>query len=98
MKSKYQRRKKAKKGSLIAGGALALAGLVAMPFTGGASGAATAAGAGMMGLTIGTITLTTAELAIIAGITAGFGLGVVGLAKGFNVSFKPTGEVLIEKK
>ncbi|MBO5013135.1 MAG: hypothetical protein J6C57_03745 [Paludibacteraceae bacterium] len=98
MKSKYQRRKKAKKGSLIAGGALALAGLVAMPFTGGASGAATAVGAGMMGLTIGTITLTTAELAIIAGITAGFGLGVVGLAKGFNVSFKPTGEVLIEKK
>lgn len=98
MKSKYQRRKKAKKGSLIAGGALALAGLVAMPFTGGASGAATAVGAGMMGLTIGTVTLTAAELAIIAGITAGFGLGVVGLAKGFNVSFKPTGEVLIEKK
>lgn len=94
MKTKYQRHKKAKKGSLIAGGALALAGLVAMPFTGGASGAATAVGAGMMGLTIGTVTLTAAELAIIAG----FGLGVIGVVKGFNVSFKPTGEVLIEKK
>ncbi len=94
MKTKYQRHKKAKKGSLIAGGALALAGLVAIPFTGGVSGAATATGIGMMGLTIGTVTLTTAELAIIAG----FGLGVIGVVKGFNVSFKPTGEVLIEKK
>jgi hypothetical protein len=94
MKTKYQRRKKNKKGNLIAGGALALAGLVAMPFTGGASGAATAVGAGMMGLTIGTVTLTAAELAIIAG----FGLGVIGVVKGFKVSFKPTGEVLIEKK
>ena len=53
-----------------------------------------ATGIGMMGLTIGTVTLTTAELAIIAG----FGLGVIGVVKGFNVSFKPTGEVLIEKK
>lgn len=94
MKTKYQRHKKAKKGSLIAGGALALAGLVAIPFTGGVSGAATATGIGMMGLTIGTVTLTAAELAIIAG----FGLGVIGVVKGFNVSFKPTGEVLIEKK
>ena len=54
----------------IAGGALALiGGVVAAPFTGGASLAGSAAGVVAMGATIGTITLTATELAMILGVT-----------------------------
>ena len=52
----------------IAGGALALiGGVVAAPLTGGTSLAGSAAGLVAMGATIGTITLTTAELAMVLG-------------------------------
>lgn len=63
----------------IAGGALALiGGVVAAPFTGGTSLAGSAAGVVAMGATIGTITLTTTELAMI--------LGVGGLLGGYAIS------------
>lgn len=52
-------------------GALALiGGVAAAPFTGGASLAGSAAGLAAMGLTIGTITISTAELAMILGFAA----------------------------
>ncbi len=56
----------------MAGGVLAIiGGVLAVPFTGGASLAGCAAGAAAVGLTVGTISLTTAELAMILGTVLG---------------------------
>ena len=81
---KIQRKKKIKKGGMIAGGALAVGGILAAPFTGGTSLAGTVAGASMMGLTIGAITLTTAQLAIILGS----GIAAYGIYKGAIIVFE----------
>ena len=63
------RRRKAK--VAIGFGALAVIGcLAAAPFTGGASLAGIVMGATAMGLTIGTVTISTAELAMILGFAA----------------------------
>lgn len=83
---KMHRRTKTKKAAKIAGIALIAASAVAIPFTFGASAAGIAAGAA--GLTIGTLTMTTAELAIICG----FALGTFGIYKGSKVEFKMTSE------
>lgn len=67
------RKRKAKSAKKIAmgGGALALiGGIAAAPFTGGVSLAGSVAGATAMGLTVGTITISTAELAMILGFAA----------------------------
>ena len=58
----FQSRQKRKKTAKVVGGITAALGVLAIPFTGGASAAATAAG-----LTIGTLTISTAELLIIVG-------------------------------
>ena len=67
LRRRYGIRKVAKTGSLAIG--LAAACLVAAPFSGGTSliglGALAGAGAVAAGLTVGTVTLSTAELAII---------------------------------
>lgn len=65
-------RSRKRKTKVAAGvGALALiGGVAAAPFTGGASLAGSAAGLAAMGLTIGTITISTAELAMILGFAA----------------------------
>ena len=55
---------KVKKGAKVRGVVLAIGGLLAIPFTGGASAGLPAAG---MALTVGTITVSTAELAILCG-------------------------------
>lgn len=63
------RRRKAK--VAIGFGALAvIGGLAAAPFTGGASLVGTVMGATAMGLTVGTVTICTAELAMILGFAA----------------------------
>ena len=55
----------------MGGGALALiGGIAAAPFTGGVSLAGSVAGATAMGLTVGTINISTAELAMILGFAA----------------------------
>lgn len=66
------RRRKAKvaKGAIGFGALAVIGGLVAAPFTGGASLAGTVMGATAMGLTVGTVTISTAELAMILGFTA----------------------------
>ncbi len=63
MANKILRKKKLKKGSLIVGGASILGGIALLPFTGGASAIAIA-----QGLTIGGITISTAEVIIGAGV------------------------------
>lgn len=87
LKKKKKRSKRAK----IAGGALALAGIAALPFTGGASAAATGAGLTAMGLTLGggAIVISTAELAILVG----GGVALAAILKGRKVKLQPDGTV-----
>lgn len=62
------RKKKVGTAAMIGGGLAVLGGVVAAPFTGGASLAGSAAGAAALGLTIGTVTISAAELAMILGV------------------------------
>ena len=92
IRKKYETRKKLSKGAVIVGGAIAVAGVVAAPFTGGTSLAGTAAGLGAMGLTIGAVTISTTELALILGVV------VYGIKKGAKMKFTKDGEIIIEPK
>lgn len=98
IRKRYETKKKVRKRGVIAGAAIAVAGIVAAPFTGGISLIGTAAGLGAMGLTIGVVSLTATELAIILGIIAGAGLAAYGIYKGAKVTFRPDGTVVIEPK
>ena len=88
---KIIKKKKRKKGALIGGAVLALGGLIALPFTGGASAVGIFAG---LGLTIGTITMSAAELAIIVGGS----IAIIGLIKDYDVKFNSDGSVELKKK
>lgn len=91
---KMQKKKKVKKGAVIAGGALAVGGILAAPFTGGTSLAGTATGLAMAGATIGAITLTAGELAMILGSATL--VSMYAIYKGAKIKFsvnKQTGEV-----
>ncbi len=67
---KIRSRKKVKKVAIGVGTLALVGGVIAAPFTGGASLAGSVAGATAMGLTVGTITISTAELAMILGFAA----------------------------
>ena len=83
-------RKKTTNAAKIAGIAIAAGGLLAIPVTGGLS-----SGLSLMGLTVGTVTLTTAELAIIIG----GGLAALRIClMGLKVSINKDGTVIIEPK
>lgn len=90
LKKKKKRSKRAK----ITGGVLALAGLAAIPFTGGASAAATGAGLTAMGLSIGggALVISTAELAILVG----GGVAITAILKGRKVKLQSDGSVIVE--
>ncbi len=94
MRSRMKSRRRVKKGMLIGGVATAAAGIVAIPFTGGASAGLTAAGLTAAGLTFGTLTISGAELAILCG----FALSMYGLKKGCKVKFNKDGSAEIEPK
>lgn len=88
LKKKKKRATKTK----IAGGAIALAGLAAIPFTGGASAVATGAGLTAMGLTVGgTLVISTAELAILVG----GGVAIVAILKGRKITAQADGKSVI---
>ncbi len=94
MAEKMVKKAKTRKASKIAGIALVLTSLAAIPFTGGASAVGVSAG-----LTIGgaALVLTAEELAILCG----FALAMYGIYKGSKVKYKmtPTGpEVEIDPK
>lgn len=74
--------------------ALIIGGIIAIPFTGGASSGVTAMGLAMTGLTVGTVTISTAELAILCG----FIIGMTGLLKGAKIKFCSDGTVEVEPK
>ena len=86
-----RKRKARKKRTLIGGLALAAAGLVALPFTMGAS---TPLLIGGLGLTIGTVTISAAELAILVGGS----IAIIGLCKDYTITFNSDGSVTLERK
>ena len=87
--SQLKRKKKRSKAAKIAGASMIVAGLAAMPFTGGTSAAGVAAGASAMGLTIG---ISAAELAILVG----GGVAVTAVLKGRKVRLGANGSVVVE--
>lgn len=85
-------------GGAIIAGIFGIGCLIAAPFTGGISllgegMALSAVGAGAAGLTIGTVTLTTTELAILCGSV----LGAIALKRGYNakISYEKEGPVVV---
>lgn len=77
-------RKRARTSKFISA-AVALAAIVAIPFTGGSSAA---------GLIVGKVTISTAELAILVG----GGIIIIALLKGYNkIKFEKDGSVIIER-
>ena len=91
IRKKYETRKKVRKSTAIAGGAIAVAGLVAAPFTGGTSLVGTAVGLGAMGLT-GTFIISIGELALLLGAA----LAAYGIYKNCKVKFNMDSSVTIE--
>ena len=90
IKKKVKRQKTAKKIG-IGTAAIGAAALIAAPLTGGAS---LIAGAGAMGLTIGTVTVSAAELAILVGGT----VAITALLKGYKkVKMNSDGSIELEK-
>lgn len=67
---KIHRKKKVSKAVMVGEAVVALGGLAAAPFTGGTSLAGSVAGMAAMGITAGAVTLTTAQLALILGVSA----------------------------
>ena len=90
MKSKVKKQKTAKKVGQAAAG-IGIAAIAAAPFTGGTSLAVSTAS--IMGLTAGGVTISIAELAILTG----FGLGIIGLLKGYNVKFNSDGSIELNR-
>ena len=92
IRKKYETKIKVRKRTRIAGGAIAVAGLVAAPFTGGTSLVGSAVALGAMGLTLGTITISIGELALLLGAA----LAAYGIYKNCKVKFNMDGSVTIE--
>lgn len=82
---------KVKKAAKITSGLIAVAGIAAVPFTGGASLLATGAG-----LTVGTLTISATELAIILG--SGLAFYAIKNGKLKNISYSADGSVTLEFK
>lgn len=80
---KIVRKKKMKKGALIAGGVSVLGGIALLPFTGGASAIAIA-----QGLTVGGVTITTAEAALGAG--AILSVASLALLRNYEIEYEST--------
>lgn len=88
------KKKKRKRAARIGvGGALIIGGIVAIPLTGGASLLGTL-GAAAVGLTVGTITISAAELAILLGGV----VALTGIVSGGKVTFKNDGSVEFDPK
>ena len=91
---KFKRRKQMSVAAKVGGGLLIAASAIAIPFTGGASTAGMVAGAGMIGLTVGVVTISATELAIIVGGT----VALYGIKRGCKVTFNSDGTVVVEPK
>ena len=83
---------KVKKSAKIGGLALAIGGLLAIPFTGGASAGLTAAGLTCL---TGAATLTVTQILILCGIIGGTAVAITGVLRNAKVEFKPDGTVVV---
>lgn len=83
---KYRTRKVARRGGVL----LALAGIVADPFTSGTSLISAIAGAPAGA----TVTISTAELMVLAGTV----MAIKGINRGYNVEFRTDGSVELNRK
>ena len=81
---------KVKKGAKVGGLVLAIGGLLAIPFTGGASAGLTAAGLTCL---TGAATLTGTQILILCGIVGVTAMGLSGKLKTCEVEFMPNGPV-----
>lgn len=88
----FAKKKKRKRAARIGGTLIAIGGIAAIPLTSGAS--LLAMGAVASGLTIGSITIGAAELAIIVGGV----IALTGIVLGGKVTFKNDGTVEFEPK
>ena len=86
---KIRSRKKVKKVAIGVGTLALVGGVIAAPFTGGASLAGSAVGLTAMGLTVGAITITTTQLAML------LGFGAFAIYKKYNIK-KGVGDKYIE--
>ena len=89
----FAKKKKRKRAARIGGVLVAIGGIVAIPLTGGASLLGTL-GAAAVGLTVGTITISAAELAILLGGV----VALTGIVSGGKVTFKNDGSVEFDPK
>lgn len=93
-----RKKKKIKKATILSGAGIILAGVALIPFTGGASLAAST-----IGFTVATggttIAATTAEIAILSGVAA-LGLGTISMAllKDYSFEYTPDGGVKLTHK
>ena len=71
---------------------LAIGGLIAIPFTGGASAGLTAAGLTCLA---GAVTLTGTQILFLCGILGGTAIALAGVLKNAKVEFKPDGTVVV---
>lgn len=76
---KIRSRKKVKKVAIGVGTLALVGGVIAAPFTGGASLAGSAVGLTAMGLTVGAVTITTTQLAML------LGFGAFAIYKKYNI-------------
>ena len=83
---------KVKKSAKIGGLALAIGGILAIPFTGGASAGLTAAGLTCL---TGAATLTGTQILILCGIIGGTAVAITGVLRNAKVEFKPDGTVVV---
>lgn len=83
--------KRRSKAALWGGLSVLAMSLAAIPFTGGTSSAGVVTGLSIAGLTVGSVTISTAELAILCGTI----LGLTGIIAGAKVTFN-NGNVIIE--
>lgn len=94
MRAKAKKQKIIRRGSLIAGSLITAGALIAAPFTAGTSLIAGAAGLTATALTVGTVTMTATELAMLIG--GGLGLATLAMKHGYKIKFNPDGTVSIE--
>ena len=85
-----RRKVKVKKGAKVGGLVLAIGGILAIPFTGGASAGLTAAGLTCLS---GAVTLTGTQILILCGIVGVTAMGLSGKLKTCEVEFMPNGPV-----